>query len=58
MHMWYLFLSIQEGVTALMMVSQKGLTSVVKLLLEGKANPNVQDKVIITEGHALFEPYY
>ena len=46
-YMFLLLLPLQEGVTALFMASQEGLTSIVKLLLAAKANPDVQNQVMI-----------
>ena len=43
--MYSLLLPLQDGVTALNMASQKGHTAVVKLLLEAKAKPDLQNKV-------------
>ena len=37
--------NLQEGLTPLMLATQKGNESVVKLLLDGKVNPNIADKV-------------
>ena len=42
-------LSIQDGFTPLLMASQKGHTTVVKLLLEAKAKPDLQNKVMFAE---------
>ena len=39
-------LSIQDGFTPLLMASQEGHTTVVKLLLEAKAKPDLQNKVM------------
>ena len=39
-------LSIQNGSTPLLMASQEGHTTVVKLLLEAKAKPDLQNKVM------------
>jgi len=39
-------LSIQNGFTPLLMASQNGLTTVVKLLLEAKAKPDLKNKVM------------
>jgi len=40
-------LSLQDGVTPLIVASNKGHTSVVKLLLEAKAEIDVQNKVML-----------
>ena len=40
-------LSLQDGVTPLIVASHKGHTSVVKLLLEAKAEIDVQNKVML-----------
>ena len=40
-------LSLQDGVTPLIVASHKGHTSVVKLLLEAKAKIDVQNKVMV-----------
>ena len=40
-------LSLQDGVTPLIIASHKGHTSVVKLLLETKAKIDVQNKVML-----------
>ena len=40
-------LSLQDGVTPLIVASNKGHTSVVKLLLEVKAEVDVQNKVML-----------
>ena len=46
--MYSLLSSLQDGATALFMASQDGHTSVVKLLLEAKAKPDVTNKVMFT----------
>lgn len=48
MDMWSLALPLQDGATPLFKASFLGHTPVVKLLLEVKANPDVQDKVSFT----------
>ena len=48
MYMCSLLLPQQDGGTPLMMASQSGHTSVVKLLLQAKAKPDMQSKVAIT----------
>ena len=40
-------LSVQDGVTPLIVASHEGHTSVVKLLLEAKAEIDVQNKVML-----------
>ena len=42
-------LPLQQKVTPLFKASQNGHTAVVKLLLEAKAKPDLQDEVILTE---------
>ena len=37
---------LQDGFTPLLFASQEGHTAVVKLLLEAKANPDLQNKVM------------
>ena len=41
----YYYLYIQDKVTPLFIASEKGHTTVVKLLLEAKAKPDLQNKV-------------
>ena len=43
--MYSLLLPLQDGVPALNMASENGHTAVVKLLLEAKAKPDLQNKV-------------
>ena len=45
--MYLLLLPLQDGATALSMASEKGHTTVVKLLLEAKAKPDLQDEVTL-----------
>ena len=46
--MYSLLSPLQDGGTALFVASQNGHTSVVKLLLEAKAKPDVPIKVMFT----------
>ena len=43
--MYSLLLPLQDKVTPLFIASEKGHTAVVKLLLEAKAKPDLQNKV-------------
>ena len=44
-------LSTQEGLTALILASQKGHTDVVVALVDAKADPNIVEKVCVIISH-------
>ena len=54
MNMYLLFQPLQNNVTPLNMASQEGHTSVVKLLLEAKAKPDVPNNVMFTTVAYIF----